>query len=120
MLVPSGLCPIYSLDVTVSLGKYKSNTKSGQTCKGHKLDEPHGNIFLLGHFYEVGDFGVVEVLDDDSVQFYRMEVRGQCDVKGLEHCVVTSSSCHDFEFEWVKCIEASLMVEFQSEGGMCG
>lgn len=74
MLVPSGLCPIYSLYVAVSSRKYKSLTMSGRTCKGHKLDEPYGNIFLLGHFYEVGDFGVVEVLDNDSVQFYRMEV----------------------------------------------
>jgi len=74
MTVPSWLCPIYSLDIMVSSGKCERGVMCTRACKRHELDEPHGNIFQLGHLYEVGGFGVVEVLDDDSIQFDRLEV----------------------------------------------
>jgi len=40
-----------------------------RTCKGHKFDKPHRNILFPGYLHKVGDFGVVEALDDDSIQF---------------------------------------------------
>jgi len=73
MMVPSWLCPIYFL-AGVWSGAYKSSTTSARTSEGHKLNEPHGNVLFPGHLYKIGDFGVVDVLYDDSVQFYRLEV----------------------------------------------
>lgn len=59
----------------MSSGRCNSGITTARICKGHELDEPQRNVLLLGQLYEVGDFSVVEVLDDDSIQFDRLEVR---------------------------------------------
>lgn len=75
MMVPSWLCPIYFLDVVPLDGRGKSSSMPARTCKGHILDKSDRYILLPGHFHEVGDFSIVEVLDDDNIQFDRLKIR---------------------------------------------
>lgn len=74
MTAPSWIYPIYFLDVAVVSGRCKSGTTPARTCEWHKLNKPHGNVLVPGHLHKLGDFSVVEVLDDDSIQFDRLEV----------------------------------------------
>lgn len=69
MMVSSLIFPIYFLNTVTLDRRGKPGSMSPRTCKGHELNKPDRHIFLPGHLHKVGYLGVVEVLDDDNVQF---------------------------------------------------